>query len=265
MRSFLIVTFSVVALISVVLGMQKAMDSSLFYVQVVEVVDKIEVSTPQDAPVDAQAVIQSAAVPVGKVSLFKLDLKGIESRVLRNEWIKEVRLQKIFPQTLSIGLTYRTPIAILQKANGGLSYIDQDGRTFGTMSLSLRTDLPILAGFDAAHPTRISAVVHLIHQFEKAPLATAVKISSITWDAEKGFRALISYPLRGDAPAVGSEFGLRIRAMVDIGSDMADPALPLQMGRLAQVVKYLGEKNIVARQIWADSGKKIVVKTAHGS
>ena len=47
-------------------------------------------------------------------------------------------------------------------------------------------------------------------------------------------------------------------ARVDLGSDVP-------FSQLAQVFDYLHTHHIAARQIFADAGKKIVVKTAHGS
>jgi hypothetical protein len=38
-----------------------------------------------------------------------------------------------------------------------------------------------------------------------------------------------------------------------------------EIQRLTQVFQYLRQNSIAARQVFADSGKKIVVKTAHGS
>jgi hypothetical protein len=39
----------------------------------------------------------------------------------------------------------------------------------------------------------------------------------------------------------------------------------LQLERVGHVLEYLSDNGVNALQIWADAGKKIVVKTARGS
>ena len=79
----------------------------MFLLQVIELSD-----LPEAAPVDAQAITQLAALPVGQVNLFDLDLKPVEERILSHPWIREVRLEKHFPQTLSISVVFREPQAL---------------------------------------------------------------------------------------------------------------------------------------------------------
>src|SRR5271156_3689040 len=112
------------AVTAVVIGVYEAIHSPLFTVQVVEVSD--QVSTAQAAPeelqqwtpVDAQTITDLAAVPVGQSNLFDLDLSRVEKRILSNEWVREVRLQKRFPQTLSITTVFKEPRAIIQLETG---------------------------------------------------------------------------------------------------------------------------------------------------
>jgi hypothetical protein len=55
--------------------------------------------------------------------------------------------------------------------------------------------------------------------------------------------------------------------MVNLGSEIGSdiPAFEDQLGRLSKVFDYLSDNALPARQIFADSGKKIVVKTSRGS
>ena len=48
------------------------MRSPMFILQVVEVADQ-----PESAPVDAQTISDLAALPVGRINLFDLDLKPV--------------------------------------------------------------------------------------------------------------------------------------------------------------------------------------------
>src|SRR5437879_5630234 len=95
-RQFMIVSSSIAAILVAGCGVYFSVHAPLFLLQVVEVAD-----LPEQAPIDSQALVNLAAVSVGHVSLFDLDLKAVESRILAHPWIREVRLQKRFPQTLS--------------------------------------------------------------------------------------------------------------------------------------------------------------------
>jgi hypothetical protein len=54
------------------------------------------------------------------------------------------------------------------------------------------------------------------------------------------------------------------RVMVELGRSFSlDPQA--QLGRLKEVLFYLSRNNIRARQVFADLGKKIVVKIARSS
>lgn len=256
-KKIFVISGSLAALALIGIGVFRAIHSPLFLVQVVEIADQ------QDgAPVDAQTIVELANVPVGKISLFDLSLKQIEQKVLTNSWIREVHLQKRFPQTLSISITFKEPRALLQKANGRLAYVDIDGRPFGRASLSLANDVPLLQNFDGETQERIAAALKLLTVWEKSALGKSSQVSSIIWDEERGFRVLATYPLKNSTQS--SEKEQKGRSIVDVGQEI-DASVDAQFVRLAKVFHYLSENSVSVRQIWADSGKKIVVKTAHGS
>lgn len=253
LKKIMVLTFTMVAVLGATISMYNALHSSLFLVQVVEVADLAE-----SAPVDAQTITQLAAIPTGLVNLFDLDLRAVEQRVLANHWIREVHLQKRFPQTLAISVVFREPQAIFQGPNGSLAYIDSDGKVFGKVSLFLQSDLPILYGFNREPLGRFQDALNLLKSWEKSSIQSLASIASMSWSAERGYRVLISYGI-GPKPE-----STRNRVMVDLGQEI-DGQVDVQLKRLNDVIRYLGTNQIVAQQIFADAGKKIVVKTVRGS
>ena len=252
LRKLLVLLLSCAALGAVAWGIQRTLHSPLFIVQVVEVTDQ-----PEHAPVDAQTITELAAVPVGKINLFELDLKKIEERILndpRGAWIREVYLQKRFPQTLAISVAYREPRALIQGAHGSLAYVDREGKIFGKLTLAYQPDLPLLTGFLNDDQYRVLDAIHFLEFWNKSPASQTSEISSLAWDDERGFRAVVTYPVAGK----------RGRTVVDLGQE-PEAELEQQLQRLSRVLVYLGRNSVAARQIWADAGKKIVVKTARGS
>ena len=246
--STLIIFLTALAGSAILVGTFAAVRSNLFTVQVVEIADQ-----PENAPVEVQELTQLAAVPVGQVNLFELDLADLENRFLGHPWIRKVRLQKHFPQTLSIGVEYREPQAIYQSDSGALSYVDRDGKTFGKVILNFYPDLPVLEGVPLK---KVSAALELIAAWNQSrglvALAQEPQLSALHWDPERGFRLWLTYPFEG---GVG-------RSQVDLGQELdAEP----QFKRLRQVLAYLRDRRVSVHQIWADAGKKIVVRTTRGS
>lgn len=230
-------------------GLRCAVHSPLFLLRVIEVADQSE-----PAPIDADRITALAAVPIGSLNLFDLDLSPVEHRLLSNPWIREVRLQKRFPQTLAISVTFREARALVQRSGSQLAYVDVDGVVFGQVNLARQLDLPMFSGFGKEPRERLVEALKLLDQWKASALAGLGQVDSVSYDPERGYRALVGYPCRHGVA----------HTMVDLGHEF-DGDFPAQLGRLHQVFKYLADNGVPVRQIWADSGKKIVVKIARGS
>jgi hypothetical protein len=250
LRKFVVLTFSIASLLCIAAGVGFAIRSPLFLVQVVEIGDQ-----PENSPVSMQAISDLAAIPLGKINLFDLDLKTVEKRILTHPWIRQVNLIKRFPQTLSISVVFREPHALIQQRSGSLSYVDTDGKVFGRVNVLARSNLPLLTGIPETDSARIQQSLKLVDLWEKSDLHEAACLSSLNWDEERGYRVWMTY----------SSGAVKARTEVDLGREVDEVALDLQLRRLNGVVRYLSQHSMVANQIWADSGKKIVVRTAHGS
>lgn len=267
LRKNLVMILSAAAVLVAVVGVYRAIHSPLFTVQVVKVTDQVSASQAAAVPavpalndvqpwtpVDAQTITDLAAVPVGQSNLFDLDLGRVEKRILSNEWVREVKLQKRFPQTLSITTIFKEPKAIVQLETGALSYVDQDGRVFGKVILSGPKNLALISNADSEDLEQLKGLVKLLSDWEASPVSKFARIESLSPDSDSEalggatFKMVISYQLDRHL----------IHARVDLSSDVP-------FSQLTQVFDYLHTHGIAARQIFADAGKKIVVKTAHGS
>ncbi len=246
-RARVLVCFTVLSVAGLAALAHFAMRSPLFHVQVVELAD-----FPESAPVAEERILQLARVPVGKMSLFSLELAEIEARILQENWVEAVRIRKVFPQTLSLAVRFRTPVAALAPVTGSarLTYLDRDGRAFGRYNPKLKYDVPLIAGVRTDAQLQIRSILKWIADWEVSELGRSTQLSDFVWDEETGLRAHVRYSAGRTAVELGHEFDLDSAAQLD---------------RLAKVFRYLGEHSLQTRQIWADSDKKIVVKTAHGS
>lgn len=80
-------------------------------------------------------------------NLLIVNIQNLQRILESHSWIKEVRIRKILPSSLSIHVTERIPIALLQKKN--LYLIDQEGVILEPTHSEIHPELPLI--FDSAH------------------------------------------------------------------------------------------------------------------
>lgn len=261
LKNILIILSSCLMVATVGLGVQHALKSSLFVLSKVEIRRANSVDT---FPYTDEDLIHLAGLAVGSVGLFELDLKKISDRMLAKDWIAGVHLQKRFPNTLGMELQVREPKAILQVEKNKFYYVDRNGEVFAPVVFLNTSDFAILFGFnklDSLEKTeKIKSALHLIEQWESSELSRSALVSSVAWDQARGFRILISYSMQ----AHKSELVAKNRTMIDMGHEI-DDSVSEKISRLSDVIEYLSEKSIAVRQVWADVGKKVVVKIVSGS
>lgn len=228
-------------------GVWSALHADFFTLRIVEIVD-----LPETAPIDSVAIEKLARVPVGHANLLDLDLSPIEARLLKSPWIAAVRLQKRFPQTLAIAVELRDPVGMMTTHQGKLVYVDTEGTPFGKLDLRWKADLPVFSGTRGGGFPGF-AFLEMVGAWGRAMTASAAQLSELRWDPELGVRALVRY-------------GAGLHAWVELGEFGADlEGAEMQLRKLDQVLLYMAKNSIASTQVWADTEKKIVVKTAHGS
>ena len=264
-RKIWVSVMGVTATVTLCFGVVGVANSDLFTVRVVEVLDLA--GAPSDdvaetardltpprlrlAPLDAQQILDIAKVPTETTNLFSLKLSGIEKRLLAHPWIKGATVSKRFPQTVSISVVFREPAAIVQNADGALYYIDSDGTAFAPLNLRSNSDLPVLVNFPAE---QLVSALRFLQSWSSLGLDPKYRVASLEWDSEKGLEVMATYSLPQSPGRVRVELGRSFEA---------DPEA--QLGRLREVLVYLSKNGIRARQVFADLGKKIVVRIARSS
>ncbi len=123
---------------------------SFFLVQLLLASDQFRIDTIRvegNQRLSEQTLVALSDVKSG-VSTFSLDLDLIGRKVAENPWVKEARIQRIFPRQISIRIVEREPVAIINL--GYLYYLDANGAIFKLLDGSDRLDYPVITGFSAA-------------------------------------------------------------------------------------------------------------------
>jgi cell division septal protein FtsQ len=231
-------------------GIYQSVHSSLFNLKLVEV------ETFSDGyPLTRDEVVKLAKVPLNRYTLFNVDLKPIEERLMKDPWVKGVVIGKQFPNTLSLKVVERKPVALLSESKGRVFYLEEDGTAFEDQSMVYPKDLPILTGFSADNIYLLKKVNQFVATWFSPEKMPGVKLSSVSYDEKLGLRAMVSYPLKNQK---------QMRTVLELGLNIEEATL-IPQDRLLKVLGYLGRRSMQASKIWLGDGKKIVVKMARGT
>ena len=235
---------------ALVLGIYQATHSSLFLLRTINV-------TPVTSgyPITIEKVLDLAKVPIGHVSLFDLNMEPIESRLMKNPWVKGIVVGKQFPSTLSLTVVERNPVALLAEENGRIVYLEDDGTTFEDQTMVYAKDLPIFSGFSAQNIQTLKQANQFILTWFSSEHFPGLKVSSLSYDEKLGLRAVVSTPQKNQK---------QMRVVVELGLNLEEAA-QVPYSRFKQVLKYLSDHSMQASKVWLGDGKKIVVKVLKGS
>lgn len=76
--------------------------------------------------------------------LLNVDLRHVAEQLQKNPWIETLKVRRRFPSTLSIEITEREPVAIVNM--GYLYYMDAKGDVFKPLTDGDRLDYPMITG-----------------------------------------------------------------------------------------------------------------------
>jgi cell division septal protein FtsQ len=102
----------------------------------------IEVSSAKHLTRDE--ILGLAGIEPGN-ALLSLNLKRMGEHLLQNPWVETVRINRYFPDAVSISITEREPIAIVNM--GFIYYLDKKGSVFKVLNQGDKLDYPVVTGF----------------------------------------------------------------------------------------------------------------------
>ncbi len=213
---------------------------------------KLEIATTNAKVIGKKSIETLAAIPLNKARLMEVDLEQVEKNIYRHPWIESVLLQKIFPDTLKISVKIKQPIAVMQKSDQTLQYVNEKGERFGELSFDRPNDLPVLLGEAWREENRIEQAIEFIKNWNSEQLDDFVELSALEYDAARGIRGLTLYQI----PRLNEP----VRTLLEFGQTVGTSAFN-RFQSLRQVYQYLIEHSKIATKVSIFKNKKIVVKT----
>jgi len=133
-----VVSFSAVLLLfGGFFSVQLLMTSDLFRI------DRISATGGQH--LSQEQIVALSDIQTG-VNTFKLDLDLIGRKIAENPWVREARVQRIFPRQVEITVEEREAVAIINL--GYLYFLDRHGEVFKVLEGDDDLDFPVITGFD---------------------------------------------------------------------------------------------------------------------
>ncbi|NTW99346.1 MAG: FtsQ-type POTRA domain-containing protein [Geobacteraceae bacterium] len=183
----------------------------------------IEVSSARHLTRDE--ILGLAGVEPGK-DLLRMNLKLMGEHLLQNPWVEKVQINRYFPDTVSIAITEREPVAIVNM--GYIYYLDKKGNIFKVLNQGDRLDYPVVTGFSeeemGSDPkgTReaLEATCNLLKILRDKGAFILADVSEIHYDKGYGFTlftAAGALPIKvgsGDFPAKVERFARIYRSLM---------------------------------------------------
>ena len=138
-----------------------------------------EVAVHGNQTVTAVRVRAVAKAPMGR-QLARVDLGSIQARVETIPAVKSVSVSRSWPHTVSIAITERTPVAVVDRG-AGLQAVDQDGVLFG--GYAKRPDnLPLVVTAPDVKAEALAEAAHVVASLRSDIAAKVDRIEVETVD-----------------------------------------------------------------------------------
>lgn len=150
----------------------------------------IEVSNTKR--ISRDEVLALASIAPGK-DMVRMNLKSMGEQIGRNPWVESVHIRRYYPDTLSVAVSEREPLAVVSM--GVMYYLDAKGIVFKVLSQGDKLDYPVITGFTeeeitenpAATKAALKETCGLLETLQKKGSFILADISEIHYDKGYGF------------------------------------------------------------------------------
>lgn len=203
----------------------------------------------QPGPRGLQSRTREALKPFGKKKLWDIELGAVKAAIMKDEWVKDVSISRMFPNSLSVKIVPKQTALVLVGAKGELWPITDEGKKLATLPADALPNVPLLRGeiFNRVglngETKRKEAIQFALSLPEKGPI-TQGNVSEIFWSQEEGYAVMLMQP----------------KVEVKLGTE----ALDTKVLRAGQVMNYMSAHDLKGRTIDASFSKKVLVRLRKG-
>jgi len=207
--------------------------------------DRIEVN-PLKRLKEEEVVALSGVKPGD--DMFAMDLNRVGEQLMKSPWVEKVRVRRYFPHTLTIEISEREPVAIINM--GYLYYVDRKGEVFKPLNDGDGLNYPVLTGITEEDLVKDSGgsrealrgALGLMDMLRAGSGPALADISEIHYDKGYGYTL---FTMNGGVPV-----------------KLGNAGFVEKLARLARIYKELQVQLPTLEYIDLDYSDKIIVKKA---
>ncbi len=131
-------------------------------------IDHVRLDPGRGLRVSEESILETAGIS-GKIHYFNIDPKVIEERLSALPYVRRVEVERVFPDTLTISLVQRQPVAVAVIDTGTTvvpALIDREGVMFA-LGASQIEGLPVISGIRFEDPKPGMMLPQVLVQFLK--------------------------------------------------------------------------------------------------
>lgn len=135
--------------------------------------------------VSQREILKRSGLIKGKSTLLFLEDR-VRKQILENHWIKEVRLERIFPGKVVIEVEEEEPFCLALGEEGELLYVDKNGKRLGRANFKDGLDFPLLIGEGLDEPKLLKEAMELLNLSLRSRVLEWDEISEVNLDSLYG-------------------------------------------------------------------------------
>ena len=146
--------------------------------------------------VSPQELMKLAEIRKG-ANIFAINLTELAQRLKFNPWIKEAKIERIFPYALKIIVNERTPVALVSHKK--LFFVDKEGVLFKEVEPNDNMDMPVITGLSSSElrPHILKNILDLLDTADQIGVLPKDMVSEVHIDSNYG---LTLYTLQDATP-----------------------------------------------------------------
>jgi cell division protein FtsQ len=194
-----------------------------------------------------EEILALTGVEAGQ-DMARMNLKRMGEQLTQNPWVETVRIHRFFPDRLSISITEREPLAIVNM--GFIYYLDKKGTVFKVLNQGDKLDYPVVTGFSeeemnsnpAGSKEALKSTCELLGILREKGAFILADVSEIHYDKGYGFTLFTN---SGALPVkVGAgDFAGKVERFARIYKDLMAQRASLQYIDLDYIDKIVVKKS----------------------